>query len=59
MSNTASVPTTQDVVNGFFQSAGKLDETATASYFSEKPDFYITSSPLMPWKGRRKLNEKK
>ena len=53
MEATAPVPSTQDVINGFFQSAGRLDAAAAASFFAEAPDYYIAESPHMPWTGKR------
>jgi ketosteroid isomerase-like protein len=57
MDNTTQVSSTQEVINGFFESAGQLNERSTASFFSETPDFYIAESPFMPWTGKRSKRE--
>ncbi|WP_162996389.1 nuclear transport factor 2 family protein [Mucilaginibacter celer] len=53
MEAKAQIPSTQEVINGFFQSAAQLDAEAAASFFDEEPDYYIAKSPFMPWTGKR------
>jgi ketosteroid isomerase-like protein len=44
---------TQNILNAYFQSVGQKDAEGIASFFSEKIDWYIAESDLMPWTGRR------